>query len=413
MLTRLIGRLALALLCAAISTAAVAQVEALPAEPETRQTQVRIDLALMMEQAREAFRAGELAEAIALYQFILRFAPDFRPARVELSFALSALGERERAARLLRDLDTDGLDPEVIDTINRIVGPDRLNFFIVPEFFVDTNVTGQTKEKTVVIGGFPFNVSEGALGQRGYGYGLTFGASYRLRDQDPRTTLTGGLTIRDFAASKDDEQSVFTSLSMRFNLGERFALTPSVSAVYRYDDWQPREAEAGAGLAAAMALGPVRNTLGGRYRYLNGQREGGSRLDRDIYQIYDIVSFGFGGIAFRFDERYTYENWDHRDSEDKWAFESGIDVTFADMPWTIPTIGGSFTYTDFKNDFTPFTIERLDREWEGHVEFLLQDWEVFGSNPFLRYQYTESRSNIDLFDFDRHEVSIGIRAIVF
>ncbi len=300
---------------------------------------------------------------------------------------------------------------------NRIVGPDRLNFFFVPELFVETNVTGQTKDEVIFIdlgmGPEPFRLSDEARGQRGYGYGLTFGASYRLLDQDPRTTLTGGVTMRDFEASKDDEQIVFSSLSMRFDLGHRFALTPSISALYRYDDWQPREAEAGAGFAAAMALGPVRNTLGGRYRYINGQRDGGSSLDRDQYEIYDTFSFGFGGFAFRFDERYTYEDWDHTDSQDQWEVESGIDMTLVEVPWAVPTIGGSFTYRDFKNPAPFFNIERLDREWEGHIEFVFRDCEVFGSPVFFRYQYTDQSSNIELFDFDRHEVSVGIRAIVF
>ena len=100
---------------------------------------------------RQAMREQDYGRAVGLYQVVLRFLPDSRVARVELSFALAALGEQERAARLLRDLDTEGLDPEVIDVIGRIVGPDRLTFFFVPELFLDTNVGGQTKADSVVI----------------------------------------------------------------------------------------------------------------------------------------------------------------------------------------------------------------------------------------------------------------------
>ena len=307
----------------------------------------------------------------------------------------------------------EGLDPEVIEVIGRIVGPDRLTFFFVPELFLDTNVGGQTKADTVVINGNTLTLGEDAQGQEGYGYGLTFGASYRLRDLDPRTTVTGGLTMRDFQGGQDDEQSAFSSLSMRFDLGESFTLTPALSAVYRYDEWKPREVEFGAGLAAAMALGPVRNTLGGRFRHITGQREGGSRLDRDTYEAYDIIAFGFESIAFRFDGRYTYENWHHLQDQDHAEIESGIDLTFVDVPLAIPTVGGSFTYRDFSNDATFFGFERLDRVWEGHVEFLFRDWDLFGSNPFIRYEYTNQDSNIPLVDYDKHEISVGIRAIVF
>ena len=385
------------------------------AEPGARPTdRIQIDLSLILGEAREAFRAGDLTRAIELYQVILRFAPQSPVARVEMSLALAALGEREQAARLLRDLDTEGLNPEIIDIVNRLVGPDRLNFFFVPEAFLDSNITGQTKDEVIFIGGLPFRLSEEARGNHGYGYGLTFGASYRILDETPRMTVTGGVTLRDFEGASDDEQVLFSSLSMQLPLGDRLAVTPSLSAVYRYDDWRPRELEFGLGLAATAALGPVRNTLGGRYRLVNGQdSDGGSRFDRDEYEVFDTVSFGFDGLAFRLEERFTYEDWENLPDQTNIEIDSGLDITFADVPWAIPTIGASFTYRDFRNPSPVFNTERLDREVEGHVELLLRDIDVFGSNPFIRYQYTDQSSNIALFDFDEHQVSIGIRAIVF
>ena len=385
------------------------------AEPGAQPTdRIQIDLSLILGEAREAFRAGDLTRAIELYQVILRFAPQSPVARVEMSLALAALGEREQAARLLRDLDTEGLNPEIIDIVNRLVGPDRLNFFFVPEAFLDSNITGQTKDEVIFIGGLPFRLSEEARGNHGYGYGLTFGASYRILDETPRMTVTGGVTLRDFEGASDDEQILFSSLSMQLPLGDRLAVTPSLSAVYRYDDWRPRELEFGLGLAATAALGPVRNTLGGRYRLVNGQdSDGGSRFDRDEYEVFDTVSFGFDGLAFRLEERFTYEDWENLPDQTNVEIDSGLDITFADVPWAIPTIGASFTYRDFRNPSPVFNTERLDREVEGHVELLLRDIDVFGSNPFIRYQYTDQSSNIALFDFDEHQVSIGIRAIVF
>ncbi len=381
-----------------------------PAPPD----RIEIDLSRILGEARAALQAGDLQRAIELYQVILRFAPQSRLARVELSLALAALGERERAARLLRDLDTDGLDPEIIEVVGRLLGPDRLNFFLVPEFFLDSNITGQTKDEIVLIGGLPFRLSEDARGTHGFGYGLTLGGSYRIADAAPRPTVTAGVTMRDFEGANDDEQSVFGSLSMQVPLGDRFGLSPSISTIYRYDNWRPREFEAGVGLAATAAIGPVRNTLGGRYRRISGQDDdGGSRLNRNEYEVFDTFAFGFRGVAFRFDERFVYESWDNLPDQSNIEIDSGLDVTFADVPWVIPTIGGSFVYRDFRSPAPVFNVERLDREVEGHVELLLRDLEIFGSNPFIRYQYTDQDSNIALFDFDEHQLSVGIRAIVF
>ncbi len=384
------------------------------AEDPQPPSHLQIDLSVILGEAREAVRAGDLPRAIELYQVILRFLPESRTARVELSLALAALGERERAARLLRNMDTDGLAPEIIDVVNSLIGPDRLNFFFAPEFFIDTNVSGQTKDEIIYINGLPFRLSEDARGDHGYGYGLTFGASYRILDERPRTTVTSGVTIRDFEGSFDDEQILFGSLSSQVPLGERFTLTPSLTAFYRYDDWQPREFEAGFGLAATAVFGPLRNTFGGRYGLVNGQADdGGSRLDRDIYEAFNTASFGARSVAFRLDERVTYEEWHNLPDQSRIEVDTGLDVTFADLPWAIPTVGTSFTYRDFRDPAPVFNTERLDREIEGHIELLIRNLEVFGSNPFIRYQYTDQNSNIALFDFERHEVSFGIRALVF
>ena len=402
------------ILLASIAGGAAAQDLPSPEPEEDRPVEIEIDLVQVLEQARQAMRDRDYEKAVGLYQFVLRYLPDSRVARVELSFALAVLGEQERAARLLRDLDTTGLDPTVIDLIDSIVGPDRLNFFFVPEVFFDTNINEQTKDDRIQIGNVIVGLTEEAQGRDGWGYGSTFGASYRLRDLDPRLIFTGGLTILDFSGSQDDEQIFFGSVSSRFDVADWLALTPGLNLAYRYDDWRPREAEVGFGLSAAMAFGAVRNTVGTRYRDVSGQpNDGGSRLNRDEYEVSNIFSFGFRDTAIRWEERYIYEDWENLDTQDNWELQSGLDFTYLDLPWVVPTVGGAFTYRDFKNDTPFFNKERLDREWTGRVEILLRDIDLFGSNPFIEYKYTNQDSNIPLVDYDKHEVSIGIRAIVF
>ncbi len=88
-------------------------------------------------------------------------------------------------------------------------------------------------------------------------------------------------------------------------------------------------------------------------------------------------------------------------------------MTFAEVPWIVPTVGGSYTLRDFKNPAAFFNVERLDREYEGHVDLLSSDWKLIGSRPFIRYQFTRSTSNIALFESERHEVSAGVRVIAF
>lgn len=411
MTPRLLRAIATLLAAMAIAGGTATAQDATPTPPPA-QTRIQIDLNQILVEAREAVRAGDLERAVGLYRVILHFVPDNRVARIELSAILAAVGDRQRAAELLRDVDTDGLTPEVIDLIGRIAGPDRLTFFLVPEMFLDSNVIGQTSAETVPIGGGIITLNENARGNRGYGYGLTAGANYRLTDAEPRTTLTGGVTIRDFERARDDRQTAFASLSMQFELGE-VLLTPSLNTAYRYADWVPREAEIGGGLAVTAAFGPVRNTLGGRYRHIDGQRQGGSSLDRHVYEAYDTIAFGVGGVAIRLDERFTTENWDHRQDLDNWEIETGFDATFVETPWIVPTLGGSFTYREFENPAAFFGMLRQDREYEGHVELLFRELEWFGAHPFIRYEHTVSSSNHPLFDFDRDEFFVGLRAVTW
>lgn len=389
-----------------LATCAIHSVDA-----TAQNTRIQIDLGQVLDQARIEFRQGNLEESIALYQLVLRFAPEHRAARIELSFALAALGERERAARLLRDLDTEGLDPDVIAAIGQIVGPDRFSLFLIPEIFLDTNVNGQTKSQTVDTIFGPLTVTDGR-GREGFGYGLTFGGVYRLSDASPAATLTAGARIRDFEQTRDDEASLFSSVSFGFDLG-RIDLLPTMSGAYRFRDGDRYEAELGLGLAAAMDLRPIRNTLGARMRHVNGEGKFDGIRDRDAYEIYDFVSVGWTSLALRVEGRYFREDWSVSERQDNDGYVASLDTIFVKTPWVTPTVGGSFTYRDFENIEPLFRTERLDREYEGHIELLFRDWDLFGSNPFIRYEYTDVSSNIGLFDHDRHEFSIGVRAITW
>ena len=58
-----------------------------------------------------------------------------------------------------------------------------------------------------------------------------------------------------------------------------------------------------------------------------------------------------------------------------------------------------------------FDAERLDRDDEGHAEMPLRRIVLSGSNPSIRYRYTTVSSNVGLHDFDRRDVSAGVRAV--
>ena len=388
--------------------------DAPPGERQPRR--IQIDLAQVLAQARAAARDGKLREAVRLYQLILRFMPNSRVARIELSFALTRLGERDRAARLLRDVDKDGLPPELIATIDRIVGPDRLNFFLIPEIIIDSNINGQTKKSAIPVGGVCcLTLQEDAKGRAAYGYGVTLGATYRLLDAAPRTSLTLGTRVQDVNARQDDKIDLFGSLSFAFQGGQKFVFTPSLSGAYRTRADAEYEREHAGGLSIGFPIGPVRAGLSGRYRMVEGIGDFKNRRDRRRSEVNGSFRYGFSSIGLRLDGGLFREDWDQMETQDNDGYKTGLDITFVDMlSWAMPTIGGSFTRTDYENEAAFFGVRRHDRDYEGHIDLELRDFKLFGrATPTLTYRYRHETSTIPLVEYDKHEFSVGFKAITF
>lgn len=386
--------------------------EEVPGE-EQAPRRIQLDLKRVLDQARAAVAAGNLEEAVKLYQLILRFAPDARVVRIELSFALTALGERDRAARLLRDVDREGLPPDVIATIDRIVGPGKLNFFFIPELIYDQNINGQTKKDVIIIGTTPLQLNKDAQGRAAYGYGFTLGASYRLVDRGPRTTLTLGTRMRDLNARQDDAADLFGSMSFAFEPGERTTLVPSISGTYRTRAGDKYEAEYAGGAALGFDLGPVRTTLSGRHRFVEGLGDFEEQRDRKRSEAGLGLGYGFDRVGVRFDGQVFREDWIVTETQDNEGFRAGLDLVFVGAPWLTPTIGGSVMLTSFENEATFFNIRRLDRIYEGHVELVVSEPDIFGLDPVIRYTYRHATSNIPLFEYNEHGFSLAFKAITF
>ena len=107
------------------------------------------------------------------------------------------------------------------------------------------------------------------------------------------------------------------------------------------------------------------------------------------------------------------EDWLSRESQDHEGFKTGLDFTFVEVPWVSPTVGGSFTLKTFENNDPFFGVRRLDRNYEGHIEFAVKALDIFGGSPVIRYTYHHATSNHPLFDYDEHGLSIGFKAITF
>lgn len=55
-----------------------------------------------------------------------------------------------------------------------------------------------------------------------------------------------------------------------------------------------------------------------------------------------------------------------------------------------------------------FGKERDDREYRVRISGYKRDWTLFGFSPAVSYVYTRYVSNIELFDYDRHQLQLGM-----
>ncbi len=49
----------------------------------------------------------------------------------------------------------------------------------------------------------------------------------------------------------------------------------------------------------------------------------------------------------------------------------------------------------------------------GHIEFLLRSVDLFGAEPFIRYGYRHATSTIPVLGYNKHEFTVGVKAITF
>ncbi|HEX5361120.1 MAG TPA: tetratricopeptide repeat protein [Fluviicoccus sp.] len=370
--------------------------------------------------------SGDPSNAVFPFERCLSVAPDDGPCRVQMARTHLAMGETANARAELETIQTHNPPPQVQDMVNRFLGvvstrekqeKRLLTAFVQAGAGFDNNVNGGTSASQIAIPAFNnliFTIPASSQALDSTFLNLQAGGAFQYRSTPKLTTFGDiGLNSRSYT-----DESNFSNYTLDGNLGA----------------------------ALRLATGMVSGKLslqnmwldGDNYRNLVGL---GGQYQRDIGMT--------GQLAFFLQaNQLSYDSQSNRDSTKTtlgaaWSqgFESRFSpVAFAslyggseNMKESTPTatqfgsdflglrggasltlnntwrLNGSLSYESrqYDTDFTGFKKPRDENQIDLNLGAA---WKI---RPALTlqptYSYTRNNSNIALFDFDRHVISVDLR----
>jgi len=356
-------------------------------------------------------REGQPDAAADVLRQILDVAPDFEPARRELTVLLALMGQTENAIfhaeRLLNQTDNLRIQRDMSEFIraNRTEKMRGIStrFAILPS----TNANNGSDEDTITIGGLPFTIDPDSQAKEGLGFGagLTAWNSWRLSERWTGT-LIGAFDIEEYLTDAfNDEQN----LSLRFDFGRngaRTRLSFGPVAELRLSNWNAERERLGLRIGIQNALGP-RTRIGAdltsfRQTYRREPFRDGTLLSGSIGLEHAISQTLVASASLPFTrERTKRAHLDHDDI----GLTLGIAKDWPDGLYTRLSLG--LRENNFIGNFPGTTVARNDVLSSIGVSIRHDKFQIGGLTPEIGVVYTDSNSNVGFFDYESLDFSVG------
>lgn len=347
-------------------------------------------------------------EAARAFRAILTEAPDFEPARLELTSVLARSGQREAAlyhAELLAST-TDNeqfrrvLEPLLEAARGRPWGV-SLRFAIEPS----TNINRGSSQETIAVGDSDLVIEN----QAEEGVAVRLGATAFRRwtlNENWGLTLSGGVSHRQVLSGGSADETTISGrlpLSRRLERG-RLSFGPFYERTFsdgkRYRDRTGLEA------GLLLSLQPDRTWFArGRWAnqdyatldYLDGHR---SNL-RIGYarQASAALSWGIDSSFLR--ETSGREHLNHSD------FGLGAFVARDWSSGITTTFRADVVREEYDGDFPSKSFARTDTETRLRITVRNRNWQIGRVTPELSYTFTNSSSNVEFYDYDSHDLGFA------
>ena len=358
-------------------------------------------------------RGGQPEDAADVLRQILDVAPNFEPARRELTVLLAQMGQTESAVfhaeRLLNQTDDQKIQRDMEEFIStNQTGKENgisVRFTILPS----TNANKGTNEDTIIIGGRPFTIDpvSKATDGLGFGAGITAWNSWRLTERWTRT-LSGAIDVQEYLNHDvNDDQNT----SLRFDFGrdgERNRLSFGPVLKLRMRNWNPERHRVGLSAGIQQVLNPRTRLSADVVAFRQTHRRDPFR-DGNFYSGSIGIEHAFsrtlsGTVSLPFTvERTQRAHLDHNDIgltlgvANKWR--NGLNTS----------LSVRVQQNQFIGNFPNAAFAR--RDVLSSVGFSLNhsSVQIGRFTPNLGVTFTDSSSNIGFYDFSSTDMSVGFQ----
>lgn len=360
-------------------------------------------------------RLGRPDLAVPQLRAILADHPRLERVRLTLATALRETGDEEGARHHFELLLGSGLDPDLDRRIRASLATleeDKkwsvsANFALVPS----TNVNLGTNHDEIDIGGITFQPSPDARQRSGIGAQYGLDAAYRLPLANSwSATARSGISRRDHRGSRSDETGVEVALGLLNNTPIGYWGVEAVGT----RDWAADPS--GSQTPSMDALGA---RIYGRFVPSKAWRVDFSAqaMKRD-YRHTDILDGYRTDIQVNADRFLDSSSFVRLLAGGVYEGAGRKDLTFHDATigvglfreWNsgITTyLQGSVAGRWHHDDFAFAGEPRKDIRASALLRVAKRDFTVFGLAPYWQVNYTKNDSNIDLYDYNKLDISFG------
>jgi hypothetical protein len=369
--------------------------------PELR-AEARFRLAAIRE------KMGDLSGAAQALGDLLAEQPGATPARLELARILSRMGDEKAARDQLARAEAAGLPDDVQVTVRKfesaLASENKRGLTIEISAGPDSNVNRATSNPFVDTIIAPFELDENARSQSAFGYSFT--AQAYSRDRLGGLSLLSNAGIRADMSTKPQFNDIQAALDSGPEFGtDKISLRPSLRIERRWYGGDLYSSGLGGALEVSGRLGPrtqlALSSVHVRQNIANNNVQDGWRtsLGADLSQMLGPQT------SARISLRYASLNA-RVNAESLRQPGAGLLVIHGS---TVLTIFGEadYNYTRGIEPIFLFGKTRRDHRWD------LTGGAIFNSlfrgfAPLARLTYTDSRSNIELYDYRRVRLDVGV-----
>ena len=271
----------------------------------------------------------------------------------------------------------------------------------------DSNINAATSAREIALFGLPATLSEDARQTSGVGLNARISGGYEARiSPDLRFRTGASLSTRTYEQSKFNDRTLTLRAGPRF-LFEKFDLRPELTARARRLGGEMYSRAAGIALSGNWQVAPawrLSAAVGGeRVSYETFLGEG------NMYSTQVGLAHALGrATLLRADGVFRREAVDSEAYS--WReFIVGASATRELPRGFVATVGSTYRLRRYDSPIAAFGPEaRQDRTLAGRVKLSNRHIELFGFMPEMTFRHERRNSNLDLYDYKRNMVEIGV-----